>query len=302
MGSWVSYGLGTENQNLPSFVVIAPTLPYAGALNWSSDFLPGAHAGTRIAGGDEPVADLKRRALSSELQQIELSLLDRFNREHLSSRPGDSALAARIKSFEVAYGMQSEMPEVLDLSRESDATLQLYGLERGANQGFAWQCLIGRRLAERGVRYVELVDSGTTGNWDSHNEINEMEAMAKNADQAIAGLIKDLKSRGMLDDTLVVWATEFGRTPWLEQTHGRGHYNKCFTCWMAGGGVKPGIVYGKTDEYGLNVAENPVAVHDLQATILHCLGLDHTRLTFRHAGRDFRLTDVHGNVVRDILA
>jgi len=302
MGSWVSYGLGTENQNLPSFVVIAPVLPYAGALNWGSDFLPGAHAGTRIIGGEEPILDLNRRTPTAELQQLELGLLDRLNKQHLGSRPGDNALSARIKSFEVAYGMQSEMPQVLDLTRESDETLKLYGLERGVNQGFAWQCLIGRRLAERGVRFVELVDSGTTKNWDSHNEINEMEAMGKNADQAIAALIKDLKSRGMLEDTLVVWATEFGRTPWLEQTHGRGHYNRCFTCWMAGGGIKSGIVYGKTDEYGLNVVENPVPVHDLQATILQCLGFDHTKLTFRHAGRDFRLTDVHGNVVKAILA
>ena len=302
MGSWVSYGLGTENQNLPSFVVIAPYLPYAGAINWTSDFLPGAHTGTRIAGGAEPVADLNRRTPTAELQQLELGLLDRLNNQHLISRPGDNALAARIKSFEIAYGMQSEMPEVLDLSKETDATLKLYGLERGDNQGFAWQCLIGRRLAERGVRYIELVDSGTTKNWDSHNEIDEMNAMAKNADQSIAALVKDLKSRGMLEDTLVVWATEFGRTPWLEQTHGRGHYNKCFSCWMAGGGIKPGIVYGKTDELGLNVAENPVTVHDFQATILHCLGFDHTKLTFRHAGRDFRLTDVHGNVVNALLA
>jgi hypothetical protein len=301
LGSWVSYGLGTENRNLPSFVVIAPYLPYAGSQIWSSDFLPGAHAGTRIVGGPEPIADLKPRAPSPHFQELELGLLERFNRRHSSQRPGDPALAARIKSFEVAFGMQSEMPEVFDLSRESDATLKLYGLERGSAEGFAWQCLIARRLAERGVRFIELIDSGSSKNWDSHSEIKQHEALARNVDQPIAALLKDLKSRGMFEDTLLVWTTEFGRTPWLEPQHGRGHYNKAFATWLAGGGIKGGIAYGRTDDYGLEIVEKQVHVHDLHATILHCLGFDHTRLTFRHAGRDFRLTDVHGNVVQSIL-
>jgi hypothetical protein len=198
--------------------------------------------------------------------------------------------------------MQSEMPEVLDLSRETDSTLKLYGLERGSNEGFAWQCLVARRLAERGVRFIELIDSGSSKNWDSHSEIKQHEPLARNVDQPIAALLKDLKSRGMFEDTLVVWTTEFGRTPWLEPKHGRGHYNKAFATWLAGGGIKGGMAYGRTDEYGIEIVENQVHVHDLHATILHCLGFDHTRLTFRHAGRDFRLTDVHGNVVQAILA
>jgi Protein of unknown function (DUF1501) len=301
LGSWVSYGLGTENRNLPSFVVIAPYLPYAGSQVWSSDFLPGAHAGTRIVGGSEPVADLRRRAPSLHLQELELSLLDRFNRRHLGARPGDASLAARIKSFEIAFGMQSEMPGVLDLSKETDTTLKLYGLERGSNSGFAWQCLIARRLAERGVRFIELIDTGSTKNWDSHSEIEQHEPLARGVDQPIAALLKDLKSRGMFEDTLLVWTTEFGRTPWLEPKRGRGHYNKAFATWLAGGGIKGGIAYGKTDQYGIDIVEKQVHVHDLHATILHCLGFDHTRLTFRHAGRDFRLTDVHGSVVHDIL-
>ncbi len=302
IGSWVSYGLGTQNRNLPSFVVIAPHLPYAGSQVWSSDFLPGAHAGTRITGGDDPVANLERRSESKRLQELELGLLERFNRRHLGDRPAEPALAARIKSFETAFGMQSEMPEVLDLAKESDRTLKLYGLERGSQDGFAWQCLIARRLAERGVRFIELIDTGSSRNWDSHSDIKAHEPMARNVDQPIAALLTDLKSRGMLKDTLVAWVTEFGRTPWLEQENGRGHYNKAFSTWLAGGGVKAGIAYGRTSEFGLDVEENQVHVHDLHATILHCLGFDHTRLTFRHAGRDFRLTDVHGRIVRDILA
>lgn len=302
IGSWVSYGLGTENQNLPSFVVIAPQLPYGGSQVWGSDFLPGAHGGTRITGGAQPVANLARRAASSKLQEMELSLLEKFNRKHMTQRPGDPALEARVKSFETAFGMQSQMPEVLDLSKETEATLKLYGLERGANAGFAWQCLIARRLAERGVRFVELIDTGSSGNWDSHGNIKAHVPLAKNVDQPIAALIRDLKSRGMLEDTLIVWTTEFGRTPWLEGENGRGHYNKVFSSWLAGGGVKSGMTYGSSDEFGLEVAENKVHVNDFHATILHCLGFDHLRLTFRHAGRDFRLTDVHGNVVKDILS
>ncbi len=302
IGSWVSYGLGTENKNLPSFIALAPVLPYAGAQVWSSDFLPGAHAGTRIVGGAQPVADLARRAPSEKIQSLELGLLARLNQQHQAARPGDPALAARLQSFETAFGMQSEMPAVFDFSKESDATMQLYGLERGQTSGFGWQCLAARRLAERGVRFIELIDTGSSNNWDVHGEINNMIPLAKNVDKPIAGLIKDLKSRAMLDDTLVVWTTEFGRTPWAGAPHGREHYNKVFSSWLAGGGVKPGMVYGKSDDLGIEIAENPVHVHDFHATILHCLGFDHTRLTYRHAGRDFRLTDVHGQVVKALLA
>jgi uncharacterized protein (DUF1501 family) len=250
----------------------------------------------------EPVSDLARRAPTTALQEAELDLLSRFNRRHLASRPGDPALAARIKSFETAFGMQSEMPEVFDFTKESDATLNLYGLARGQNTGFGWQCLVARRLAERGVRFIELIDTGSSKNWDAHSDISAMTPLAENVDKPIAGLLRDLKSRGMLDDTLVVWTTEFGRSPWNESGEGRSHHNKCYTSWMAGGGAKPGVVYGSTDELGAKIADNPVHVHDLHATILHCLGFDHTKLTFRHGGRDFRLTDIHGEVIQPLLA
>ena len=302
IGSWVSYGLGTENQNLPSFVVLAPELPYAGSQVWSSDFLPACHQGTRVQAGAEPIPDLNRRSPSEKIQTLELGLLDRFNRKHLQAHAADPVLAARIKSFETAFGMQREMPEVLDLSKESDATLKLYGLERGSNKGFAWQCLVARRMAERGVRFIELIDIGSHSNWDAHADIQSHAPLAKNIDQPIAGLLMDLKSRGMLDDTLVVWTTEFGRTPHAEGQKGRGHHNAAFTSWLAGGGVKGGITYGASNEFGNSVAENPVHVHDFHATILHLLGFDHERLTFRHGGRDFRLTDVSGKVVKAVLA
>lgn len=302
IGSWVSYGLGTENQNLPSFVVLAPQLPYAGSQVWGSDFLPGCHQGTRVMPGPEPIANLNRRSPSEKMQELELGLLDRFNRKHQQTRPADPALSARIKSFETAFGMQKEMPEVLDLSKETDATLGLYGLERGSTKGFAWQCLVARRLVERGVRFVELIDVGSFNNWDAHGDMKTHEPLARNVDKPIAGLLKDLKSRGMLEDTLVVWTTEFGRTPFTDGPQGRSHHNAAFSSWLAGGGSKQGMVYGKTDEYGGKVIENPVHVHDFHATILHLLGFDHEKLTFRHAGRDFRLTDVHGNVVKELLA
>ncbi len=302
IGSWVSYGLGTVNQNLPSFVVLAPKLPYTGAQAWSSDFLPGCHSGTLVNSGPDPVPNLARSAPTQKMEDLELGLLGRLNKKHQMSRSEDPALAARIKTFETAYGMQMQMPEVLDLSKESDATLKLYGLERGSTKGFAWQCIMARRLAERGVRFIELIDVGASANWDAHSNILSHEPLARNVDQPIAGLLKDLKSRGMLDDTLVVWTTEFGRSPHVDGPDGRSHYNKAFSSWMAGGGVKPGIAWGQTDDFGANIAENEVHVHDFHATILHLLGFDHTKLTFRYAGRDFRLTDVAGNVVRGMLA
>ncbi len=302
IGSWISYGLGTENQNLPSFVVLAPYLPYAGTQSWDADFLPAVHQGTRVQPGAEPVRDLKRRSATLEIQEAELDLLARFNQKHHQARSEDSRLAARIRSFETAFGMQNTMPDVLDFSKETDATLRLYGLERGSTKGFAWQCLVARRMAERGVRFVELIDSGSVNNWDSHGKMEDHIPRAKNVDQAIAGLLIDLKSRGMLDDTLVVLTTELGRTPHTDGPTGRSQHPHVYSSWLAGGGEKGGMVYGESDDYGYDVARDPVHAHDFHATILHLLGLDHERLTYRYAGRDFRLTDVHGNVVEALLA
>jgi hypothetical protein len=302
IGSWVSYGLGTENQNLPSFVVLAPQLPYAGGQVWSSDFLPGCHQGTRLVAGAEPIPDLNRRSATPQIQQMELDLLARFNRKHQQARPAEPALAARIKSYEIAFGMQREMPQVLDLSKETDTTLALYGLERGSTKGFAWQCLVARRMMEHGIRFVELIDVGSSNNWDAHSNLKSHEPLARNVDKPIAGLLRDLKSRGMLADTLVVWTTEFGRSPWTDGPDGRSHHNAAFSSWMAGGGIRGGIAYGETDDFGAKVTENEVHVHDFHATILHTLGFDHTKLTFRYSGRDFRLTDVAGRVVEELLA
>lgn len=306
MGSWVSYGLGTPNQNLPAFLVIAPGLPYAGGQVWGSDFLPALHEGTRIVPGPEPIANMQRRSATAKLQETELDLLNFFNRQHLRGRETDSKLAARIKSFETAAGMQAAAPDAFDLSRESDATHQLYDLERGDTKGFGWQCMVARRLAERGVRFIELIDgdSNVDSNWDAHAKMSSYEKMARNVDKPIAGLLQDLKSRGMLDDTLVVFTTEFGRGPYAPNpgVEGRGHHSRVYSSWLAGAGIKGGMVYGKSDERGDKVAENKVSVHDFQATILHQLGINHTDLTYRHAGRDFRLTDVHGEVVKEILA
>lgn len=303
IGSWLSYGLGTFNQNLPSFIVMAPQLPYAGALAWANDFLPAYHQGTRVIPGDDPIPNVKRQAASANLQELELGLANVFNREHLKRNGHDTELAARIKTFETAFQMQFEAPEAFDLSKETDETLNLYGVERGKNDSFARQCLIARRLAERGVRFIELVDSGSSNNWDSHNDLAVNHAnLAKKIDKPIAGLIQDLKRRGMLEDTLVVWTTEFGRTPGIDGAKGRGHHPAVFSSWLAGAGVKPGIVYGESDELGAVVGNNKVHVHDFHATILHLLGIDHEKLTYRHAGRDFRLTDVHGEVVYEILA
>ena len=304
IGSWVSYGLGTENRNLPSFVVIAPKSPYAGGQVWGSDFLPGAHQGTLVVPGAEPIANVKRRASSARLQELELGLLNRMNTRHLGEHADNPLLNARIKSFETAFGMQMEAPDILDLSRETTATLELYGLKPGQTSGFGWQCLMARRLAERGVRFVELIDSGSSDNWDAHGDMLTHQPLAKNVDQATAGLLTDLKQRGMLEDTLVVWATEFGRTPFVDgkDNKGREHHHWVFSSWLAGAGVNAGTVYGASDEYGINVARDPVHVHDFHATILHLLGLDHERLTYQHTGRNYRLTDVAGRVVKGILA
>ncbi|MDP7276632.1 MAG: DUF1501 domain-containing protein, partial [Planctomycetaceae bacterium] len=287
-GSWISYGLGTRNQNLPSFMVLAPAAPYAGAQTWGSDFLPACHQGTRVVPGKNPLPNIRPRVARMELQKMELDLLARLNRVHQKTREADQALDARIRSFETAFGMQREAPEAFDLSGETQATLNLYGLERGATSGFGWQCLVARRLAERGVRFLELIDVGSNNNWDSHGNMADHARLAKSIDRPIAGLLTDLKQRGMLERTLVVWTTEFGRTPFNQNANhaGREHHNFCFSSWMAGGGIKGGIVHGVSDEHGILTADNAVHTHDLNATMLHQLGIDHEQLTYRHAGRD----------------
>ena len=302
IGAWISYGLGTMNQNLPSFIVLAPQMPYAGLQIFNNDFLPAYHQGVRVIPGKEPIANLERRTRQGDLQELELGLAEAFNRRHLQARLNDNDLAARMRTFETAFHMQTEAREVFDLSRETDSTLALYGMKRGQNDGFGWQCIVARRLAERGVRFIELVDGSSSDNWDQHGDMAEHAKHARNIDRPISGLLRDLKQRGMLDETLVVWTTEFGRTPGVDGSKGRGHHSSCYSSWLAGGGAKGGLAYGSTDEIGATVAENKVHVHDFHATILHLLGLDHTRLTYRHGGRDYRLTDVHGELVHKILA
>ena len=303
LGSWMSYGLGTVNRDLPSFMVIAPQTPYAGGQVWASDFLPGSHQGTLLTPGPEPMRNVRPR-IAPEAQRRELDALAELNRDHLGRSDHAPGLEARIRSFETAFGMQAAAPEAFDLSGESDETLALYGLERGSTKGFAWQCLVARRLVERGVRFVELIDTGASNNWDAHGDMIAQHApLARNVDQATAGLVHDLKRRGLLEETLVVWTTEFGRTPFnnAAEAKGREHHPWAFSSWLAGAGVKAGSVFGETDEHGIRVARDGVHVHDFHATILHLMGLDHTKLTYRHAGRDYRLTDVHGRVVGEVL-
>lgn len=302
MGSWISYGLGTENQNLPSFITVNPTLGHGGVGNWSSAFLPAVHHGTRIGGG-VPVEKATINYLNdpennSALQRAQLDLLQEMNRGHLATAGVDQALEARIESFELAFRMQTEAPEVFDLAGETEATKKLYGLDNPSTASFARQCLLARRFSERGVRCVQV----THAYWDQHDKLtSDHGRLAHEVDRPIAGLLKDLKGRGLLDETLVLWGGEFGRTPTLQGTDGRDHHPHAFTMWMAGGGVRPGFSYGLTDEYGFYCVDQKVHVHDLHATLLALLGIDHEALTFRHAGRDFRLTDVHGEVVRPIL-
>ena len=304
VGAWVSYGLGTVNRNLPSFMVLAPAAPYAGAQTWASDFLPGCHQGTHVIPGNEPVPHVKPRVASHTLQEMERTLRNRLNQVHQERRQADLGIDARIRSFETAFGMQRAAPEAFDLTRESERTLEMYGIKSGDTKGFGWQCLMARRLSERGVRFIELIDVGSNNNWDSHGNMGDHERLARNIDKPLAGLLLDLKQRGMLERTLVVWTSEFGRTPFnTSASHaGREHHNFCFTSWMAGGGVKGGLVHGKSDEYGILPVQDGIHTHDLHATMLHLLGIDHERLTYRHAGRDFRLTDVAGRVVTKILA
>ena len=303
IGSWVSYGLGTINNNLPSFMVLSPQDPYAGTQLWGSDFLPGKNQGTRVASMTMPIPDLTPR-IPKDKQMAELALLAKRDKRHEATRQTDPQLVARIKSFETAFGMQTEAPEAFDLSQETLQTKAAYGLGIEPTNAFAWQCLQARRLVERGVRFVELIHTGSSGNWDSHGDMKDHERLALQVDKPLAALMDDLAQRGMLEETLVVWTTEFGRTPFnnTADAPGREHHPWAFSSWMAGAGVKPGTVYGGTDEYGVRSVEKPVHVHDFHATILHLLGMDHLKLTYRNSGRDFRLTDVAGEVVSGILA
>jgi hypothetical protein len=308
MGSWVTYGLGSENQNLPSFVVLMDHqgAPVNGAMNWSNGFMPASYQGVPFRTGATPIAYLNPPAGVSDAQQrARLELLNKWNRQHLAENPGESALEARIASYELAYHMQSHAAEAVDLSGESEATRRLYGLDNKVTAHFGRNCLLARRLVERGVRFVQLYSGGNEGPkaWDAHDDLKKNHDLhCAETDVPIAGLLRDLKSRGMLDSTLVIWGGEFGRTPTAESGKGRDHHARAFTTWLAGGGVKGGVVHGVTDDFGYNVVENPVSVPDLHATALHLLGLDHKRLTYPFMGRDFRLTDVSGEVVKTILA
>jgi hypothetical protein len=305
MGSWILYGLGSENQNLPGFVTICPTLGHGGVNNWSSAFLPATYQGTPIGNASVPadratISHLANASLDRATQRAELDLLGTLDREHLASREADAALEARLESFELAFRMQLEAPEVMDLSRESKATLESYGIGTAPTDGFGRQCLLARRFAEAGVRFVQCTHSYK---WDQHSNLKaDHEKNAREVDLPIAGLLADLRSRGLLDDTLVLWSGEFGRTPTAQDKDGRDHNPHGFTIWMAGGGARGGYSHGATDDYGYYAAVDKVHVHDLHATILWLLGLDHERLTWRYAGRDFRLTDVYGSVVRELLS
>ncbi len=302
IGSWLSYGLGSENQNLPSFVVLAQSLPYAGTQVYSNDFLPAYHQGVRVVPGQTPIPNLDRRTLVQGLQELELDWTQGRNREHRRERIGGEELEARMRSFETAFRMQSQAKEIFDFSDETDETLSLYGIDRKTTEGFGWKCLVARRMSERGVRFIELIDGSSSNNWDQHSNMQDHAKHALAIDQPLAGMLQDLKRRGMLEETLVVWTTEFGRTPGVDGVNGRGHHSACFSSWLAGAGVRAGTTYGSTDEIGATVATDPVHVHDFHATILHLMGIDHTRLTYRHGGRDYRLTDVHGNVVKGLLS
>ena len=305
-GSWISYGLGTFNQNLPSHLVLCKHTPYAGSQNWDNGFLPPQHQGVRIIPGNSPIPNIQLASRSIKLQQLEQLMLRDINEAHARLRPEDLQLKARTDTFNTAQGMMREAPDLFDLSSESSETLKMYGITPGDNQSFGYQCLVARRMTERGVRVIEVIDTGSAkANWDAHGNIHDHRRNAKWVDQGTAALIRDLKQRGLFEDTLVMICTEFGRTPWYQdkaKNPGRNHWHRAFTCLLVGAGVKSGMTYGETNEWGSEVASDPCHVHDYHATILHLLGLDHTRLTYRYSGRDFRLTDVYGNVVQSILS
>jgi uncharacterized protein DUF1501 len=301
MGAWVTYGLGSESQDLPGFVVFSSGKkgPSGGNSNWGSGFLPTLHQGVQFRGSGDPVLYLSNPpGVDQQLQSDSLASIQRLNRRRLEM-VGDPEIATRINSFEMAFRMQTSAPELMDLSQEPQHVLDLYGAEPG-KPSFANNCLLARRLAERGVRFVQLFHEA----WDQHgNLVNDLKQNCKDTDRACAALIKDLKDRGMLDDTLVIWGGEFGRTPMVQGGNdGRDHHPNAFTMWLAGGGIKPGITFGASDELGFNAVEDRVHVHDLHATLLHLLGFDHTKLTYRFQGRDFRLTDVHGELIQKLLA
>ena len=299
LGAWSLYGLGNEAENLPGYVVLSSAKGTSGgASNWGCGFLPTMYGGTPFRSSGDPILYLSNpRGFDSNVQRASLDAIERLNRKHFSA-VGDPEIEARIQSYEMAYQLQQSAPDLMDLSQESQATLDLYGVDP-QKSGYARNCLLARRLVERGVRFVQLFHEA----WDQHGNLTK--ALQKNCsdtDQPTAALIADLKQRGLLEDTLVIWGGEFGRTPMVQGgSDGRDHHNRGFTMFLAGGGVKPGITFGETDDLGFNVVRDPVHVHDLHATILHLLGFDHTKLTYRFQGRDFRLTDVHGEVVKGIL-
>ena len=300
LGSWLSYGLGTDNPNLPPYVVLCEHLPYGGSQLWDSNFLPPIHQGTRVLPGNDPIPNLQAVVQDETLRRLESRMLDDLNSRYIDARPSDLGLVARSQSFRTARGMMEVAPRVLNFSDETDATLQEYGIASDDRRSFAWQCLAARRMIEQGVRTVEIIDTGASDNWDSHGDMQHHRPKALRVDQAIAALLSDLKRRGLFEETLVAICTEFGRTP-FDDGPGRNHWHRTFSCLLTGAGVRGGTAYGKSDEYGIESVENPVHVHDYHATILHLMGIDHERLTYRYAGRDFRLTDVAGNVIGDIL-
>jgi hypothetical protein len=305
MGSWLSYGLGSENQNLPGYVTICPSLTHGGANNWSSSFLPAIYQGTRIGNAGTASENAKipfiQGSTSQDIQRYELDLLKQINRQRRNQTGPDDQLDARIESFELAFRMQAEAPAIQDISDESQATLNMYGLDAEPTKDFGLQCLMARRFAEQGVRFIQLSHSYK---WDQHGDLkNAMTQNALEVDRPISALLHDLKRRGLLEDTLVWWGGEFGRTPVSQgDRNGRDHNPHACTMFLAGAGVKQGIQYGETDEYGYYAIKDKVHFHDLHATLLHLMGLDHKKLTYRYAGRDFRLTDVYGEVVHDILS
>ena len=305
IGSWALYGLGCETQNLPAFIVMSTGSGISGgAANWSSGFLPTVYTGVRLRNQGDPILNVSSpKGIDSQLQRDSLDLIGDLNRKRLQD-VGDPEIATRIATYEMAFRLQTSAPELMNLHQETKETLDLYGA-KPEQPSFARACLLARRMIERGVRFVNIYHEG----WDAHSDVaGNLRNNCSATDRASTALIKDLKSRGLLDDTLVIWGGEFGRTPMVEtnlalgRSLGRDHHPQAYTMWMAGGGIKRGLTYGATDELGFHVAEKPVHIHDLQATILHCLGFDHEKLTFRHASRDFRLTDVHGKVVKEILA
>ena len=305
IGSWVTYGLGSAARDLPAFVVMSTGSGISGgSANWSSGFLSSVYAGVRFRNQGDPILNVSNpRGIDQALQRDSLDLIGELNRMRHEA-VADPEIQTRIASYEMAYRLQSSAPELMDLSQESEATLTLYGCDPG-KASFARACLLARRMVERGVRFINIYHEG----WDAHSDVaGNLKKNCKATDRASAALIKDLKQRGLLEETLVIWGGEFGRTPMVETNPalgrklGRDHHPQAFTMWLAGGGIKPGMVYGATDDLGFHIAKDPIHVHDIQATLLHCLGFDHERLTYTYQGRHFRLTDVHGRVVREILA